>query len=127
VQSPQTVPAEVLAALANAFSDLRARWYLFGAQAAIAWGRPRLTADIDVTGRLEPEDPERLVRTLIEKAGRNYSAYAPDLPGVITTGPTPEATERKMRDAIAFHVSELRAAGDPIPVPTARATCIAAR
>jgi hypothetical protein len=27
-------------------------------------GRPRLTADIDVTVRLEPEDPERLVRTL---------------------------------------------------------------
>jgi hypothetical protein len=64
VQSPQTVPAELLAALANAFSELRAQWYLFGAQAAMVWGRPRLTADIDVTVRLEPEDPERLVRTL---------------------------------------------------------------
>lgn len=64
MQSPQTVPAELLAALANAFSELRAQWYLFGAQAAMVWGRPRLTADIDVTVRLEPEDPERLVRTL---------------------------------------------------------------
>jgi predicted RNase H-like HicB family nuclease len=64
---------------------------------------------------------------VIEKAGRNYSAYAPDLPGVITTGRTPEATERKMREAIAFHLSELRAAGEPIPVPTTRATYIDAR
>jgi predicted RNase H-like HicB family nuclease len=64
---------------------------------------------------------------VIEKAGRNYSAYAPDLPGVITTGRTPEATERNMREAIAFHLSELRAAGEPIPVPTTRTTHIAAR
>jgi predicted RNase H-like HicB family nuclease len=64
---------------------------------------------------------------VIEKAGRNYSAYAPDLPGVITTGRTPEATERNMREAIAFHLSEFRAAGEPIPVPTTRTTHIAAR
>jgi predicted RNase H-like HicB family nuclease len=64
---------------------------------------------------------------VIEKAGRNYSAYAPDLPGVITTGPTPDAVEGNMREAIAFHLSELRAAGEPIPVPTTRATDIAAR
>ncbi len=64
---------------------------------------------------------------VIEKAGNNYSAYAPDLPGVITTGRTAEATERNMRRAIAFHLRELRAAGEPIPVPTTRATYIAAR
>jgi len=64
---------------------------------------------------------------VIERAGSNYSAYAPDLPGVITTGPTPEATERNMRDAIAFHLRELRAAGEPIPAPTTRATYIGAR
>jgi predicted RNase H-like HicB family nuclease len=32
-----------------------------------------------------------------------------------------------MREAIAFHLSELRAAGEPIPVPTTRTTLIAAR
>jgi hypothetical protein len=64
VQSPQTVPAELLSALSAALSELGAQWYLFGAQAAMVWGRPRLTADIDVTVRIEPEDPERLVRTL---------------------------------------------------------------
>jgi predicted nucleotidyltransferase len=29
------------------------RWYLFGAQAAIVWGSPRLSADVDVTANLE--------------------------------------------------------------------------
>jgi hypothetical protein len=34
------------------FSSLNAPWYVFGAQAAIVWGRPRLTAAVDVTERL---------------------------------------------------------------------------
>jgi hypothetical protein len=29
-------------------------WYLFGAQAAIIWGSPRLSADVDVTATIEP-------------------------------------------------------------------------
>jgi len=29
------------------------RWYLFGAQAAILWGSPRLSADVDVTANLD--------------------------------------------------------------------------
>jgi predicted RNase H-like HicB family nuclease len=61
------------------------------------------------------------------KTEGSHRAYAPDLHGVITTGPTPEATERSMREAIAFHLRELRASGEPIPVPTARATYVAAR
>jgi hypothetical protein len=32
-----------------------------------------------------------------------------------------------MRDAIAFHLRELRAAGESIPVPTTRAAYIVAR
>jgi predicted RNase H-like HicB family nuclease len=64
---------------------------------------------------------------IIEKAGANCSAYASDLRGVIMTGPTPEVAECNMRNAIAFHLRELRAAGEPIPAPTTRATCISAR
>jgi len=33
------------------------RWYVFGAQAVVVWGRPRLTADVDVTCFLDPDDP----------------------------------------------------------------------
>jgi hypothetical protein len=29
------------------------RWYLFGAQAAIVWGSPRLSADVDITATIE--------------------------------------------------------------------------
>ena len=41
---------------------------------------------------------------IIEKANNNYSAYAPDLPGCITTGPTVEETLSNMREAIEFHL-----------------------
>jgi len=41
--------AELLADLADAFARLQAPWYVFGAQAALIWGRPRLTTDVDVT------------------------------------------------------------------------------
>jgi hypothetical protein len=62
VPFPSAAPADLLAALAEALAAVGARWYLFGAQAALIWGRPRLTADVDVTVRLEPEDPDALVR-----------------------------------------------------------------
>jgi predicted RNase H-like HicB family nuclease len=52
---------------------------------------------------------------VIEKAGTNYSAYVPDLPGCIATGPTTEAVESEIRDAIRFHVAGLQEDGLPVP------------
>jgi predicted RNase H-like HicB family nuclease len=52
---------------------------------------------------------------VIEKAGTNYSAYVPDLPGCIATGATIEAVEREIRDAIRFHIAGLREDGLPVP------------
>ena len=37
----------------------RGRWYGFGAQAVIAYGVPRPSADVDVTVKLESDDPQR--------------------------------------------------------------------
>lgn len=54
---------------------------------------------------------------VIEQAEGNYSAYALDLPGCVTTGATLEETERNMWEAIAFHLDGLREDGLPIPVP----------
>ena len=65
--SEPTPVAEILGLLAAAFDGLRARWYLFGAQAVILWGRPRTSADIDVTIASRPEDSPRLVRELGER------------------------------------------------------------
>ena len=64
--SPATAPAEVLAVLSRVLADWGALWYVFGAQAVLVWGRPRLTADIDVTVRLVPEDPPRFVQAMSE-------------------------------------------------------------
>lgn len=56
---------------------------------------------------------------VIEQAEGNFSAYAPDLPGCVTTGVTVEETERNMREAIEFHLDGLREDGLPIPNPSA--------
>lgn len=45
---------------------------------------------------------------VIEKAGSNFSAYVPDLPGCIATGATLEEVEREIREAIEFHIEGLR-------------------
>jgi predicted RNase H-like HicB family nuclease len=61
---------------------------------------------------------------VVERAEGNYSAYAPDLPGVVAAGDTVEDTERLMREAIALYLEELRAAGEPIPEPTSVARTV---
>ncbi|MBM3475176.1 MAG: type II toxin-antitoxin system HicB family antitoxin [Actinobacteria bacterium] len=55
---------------------------------------------------------------VIEKAGGNYSAYVPDLPGCIATGDTPEETEQEIRAAIRFHLEGLLEGNLPVPEPT---------
>lgn len=41
---------------------------LFGAQAVLIWGRPRTTADVDVTADVDPADAANLVATMRELA-----------------------------------------------------------
>jgi hypothetical protein len=72
--------AELLAAVSEVFDRLHVRWYLFGAQAAIAYGAPRLTADADVTVALGGLSVETLVSEL-EASGfrlriRNVGEFA---------------------------------------------------
>ncbi|MER9250913.1 type II toxin-antitoxin system HicB family antitoxin [Mesorhizobium sp. M0598] len=52
---------------------------------------------------------------VIEKAGNNFSAYVPDLPGCIATGATVPEVETEVRDAIRFHIEGLRADGLDVP------------
>ena len=54
---------------------------------------------------------------VIEKAGENYSAYVPDLPGCVATGATISEVEAEMREAITFHLEGLRSDGLPVPEP----------
>lgn len=59
--------AEALQSIAVAMRAAGARWYLFGAQAAIVWGSPRLSADIDVTVELHWETLTRLISSMHEQ------------------------------------------------------------
>jgi predicted RNase H-like HicB family nuclease len=57
---------------------------------------------------------------VIEKAGANYSAYSPDLPGCVATGRTREQVARNMHAAIEMHVRGLQE--DNLPIPKAHAS-----
>ena len=63
---------------------------------------------------------------IYEKTGTGYSAYAPDLPGCITTGATREETERLMKEAIEFHIAGMREDGESIPEATTLAAMLTA-
>ena len=52
---------------------------------------------------------------VVEKAGNNFSAYAPDLPGCVATGSTVKEAEQKIQAAIQFHIDGMREDGLPIP------------
>ncbi|MCJ7443668.1 MAG: type II toxin-antitoxin system HicB family antitoxin [Methanotrichaceae archaeon] len=52
---------------------------------------------------------------IIEKGEKNYSAYCPDLNGVVAVGDTVEEIMKLMKDAIEFHLEGLK--GENIPLP----------
>ncbi len=58
---------------------------------------------------------------IYERAGENYSAYAPDLPGCVAAGDTLEETERLMREAIELYIVSLKETRQPVPEPTTTA------
>lgn len=70
----QPAARELLAALAPVLARW-GRWYLFGAQAVVVHGVPRLSADLDVTLALHPDSPERFALDM-EAAG--FQSRIPD-------------------------------------------------
>jgi len=57
---------------------------------------------------------------VIEKAGENFSAYVPDLPGCVATGQTTSEAESAIREAIELHLQGMKDDGSPIPPPSSR-------
>jgi len=55
---------------------------------------------------------------VVEKAGNNFSAYSPDLPGCVATGSSVKEAEKEIQAAIQFHIDGLREDGLPIPAPS---------
>ena len=54
-----------------------------------------------------------------EKTKTVYSAYVPDLPGVIATGKTKAIVEKNIFDAIQFHLEGLKE--ETLRIPKAQA------
>jgi len=52
---------------------------------------------------------------VVENAGDNYSASAPDLPGCFATGDSLDETRRNMQRAIEVHLRGLEKEKRPIP------------
>ena len=74
-----------------------------------------------LAARLKPCPPASLfmkVPAIYEKSDSRWAAYAPDLPGVISTGRTKEEVRKLMQEAIEFHLDGLREDRLPIPEPS---------
>lgn len=52
---------------------------------------------------------------VVERADANWSAYAPDVPGCVSTGDTPDEAITTMREALAAHLALLREYGESVP------------
>lgn len=55
---------------------------------------------------------------VIEKAKSGFSAYSPDIPGCIASGKTRKVVEKRMKEAIQFHLEGLKELGEKKPKPT---------
>lgn len=54
---------------------------------------------------------------IIEKCKNNYSAYSPDINGVVATGKTKEETRKNFIDALELHLEGLKEDHLSIPKP----------
>ncbi len=52
---------------------------------------------------------------VVEPAGKNYSAYSPDLPGCVSTGDSRDEATTNMYEAIQLHLEGLKEDGIPVP------------
>lgn len=58
---------------------------------------------------------------IYEWGKRNWSAYVPDLPGCIATGKTRKQVEKRIREAIEFHIEGIQTRGEKVPEPSIEA------
>ena len=72
----QPAAVELFVALAPV-ANRWGRWYVFGAQAVVVYGVPRLSADVDVTLALTPDTPDRFARDM-QTAGFSLRVSDPD-------------------------------------------------
>jgi predicted RNase H-like HicB family nuclease len=57
---------------------------------------------------------------VIERSETGFSAYVLDVPGCVATGSTIEEAKAAIREALEFHLDDMRQDDTPIPQPTSR-------
>ncbi len=59
---------------------------------------------------------------VIEKTATGFSAYSPDLDGCVAAGSTKKEVERRISEAIKFHLEGMEEEGLEIPAPKSYST-----
>ncbi len=54
---------------------------------------------------------------IVEEGPASWGAYVPDLPGCVAVGETRAEVLQLIREAIEFHLEELKEQGEPVPEP----------
>ncbi len=65
------------------------------------------------------------VAVIIERKGRSYGAYVPDLPGCAVVGRSRRAVQSGIRKAIAMYVEDVIEDGAPVAKPSASVMWVA--
>lgn len=55
---------------------------------------------------------------VVEEGPTSFGAYVPDLPGCVAAGETRDEALTLIRDAIEFHLEDLKKSGQPVPKPS---------
>lgn len=63
---------------------------------------------------------------IFERSETGYSAYSPDIAGVIATGATLSDTKQRFRSALRMHLEAMRDCGERIPQPATKVDYVAA-
>lgn len=64
---------------------------------------------------------------IVEKGKTSFGAYVPDLPGCVAVGESRREVLKLIREGIELHIEALRAAGEPIPLPSSRSEFVKIR
>jgi predicted RNase H-like HicB family nuclease len=62
---------------------------------------------------------EREYAVILEKAGKNWGAYSPDVDGCIATGDTADEALSQFQEALDLHIRTIKEVGGVVPEPSA--------
>lgn len=57
---------------------------------------------------------------IIEIGENSYGAYIPDLPGCIAVGETEDEVKLLIKEALEFHLEDMKMENNKIPIPTSK-------